>query len=106
MTITKLGMSEKKPIALFTGIEILPNIDQYHAIDFLKHYYAVDSLGDTIYIKIKGNNKTTIAITFEFGKISLVRKIKDELGNNLDEVIFKEDNFCDESDYDEEDYDD
>lgn len=101
MTISKLGMSEEiKPIKLFGEIEILPNVDQYHAVDFLKHYYAVDSLGDTIYIKVKGNDKTTIAITFEFNEISLVRKIKDESGNNLDEIIFKKD----DEDLDEEDY--
>ena len=78
----------QKPISLFDGVEILPNISQRIAIQYLQRYCTVDILGDTIYPKKPGNNSTTYAITFECDEIILVKKIKESAGNNTDEILF------------------
>jgi len=79
-----------KPIKLFAGIEILPNLSKNESIEYLKKYFSVEDL-DTIYIKKIGNDKTTFAIDFECDEISSVRKVQDESGNNLNEIIFQKD---------------
>jgi len=84
-------LSQQSPIDLLSDIQILPNIDQRHAIEYLKRYYTIDELGDTIYIKKRGNNQSTIAITFEINEISLVKKVKDDQGANINEIIFERD---------------
>jgi len=84
-----------KPIKLFVGIEILPNLSKNESIEYLKGYFSVEDL-DTIYITKIGNDKTTFAIDFECDEISAVRKVQDESGNNLNEIIFQKDDCCDE----------
>ena len=78
----------KESIELFLGVEILPNIDKQHAIEYLKRYCTIDDLDDSIYVKKLGNDGTTFAIDFECDEISLVRKIKDENGCNVEDIIF------------------
>lgn len=75
-------------IILFPGIEILLNLDKIHTIEYLKRYCTIDDLGDSLYIKKLGHDKTTFAIDYTSDKITLVRKIKDKKGHNLDEIIF------------------
>ena len=81
----------QESIILFSGVEILPKLSKIHAIEYLKRYCTIDDLGDSIYVKKLGNDNTTFAIDFEFDEISLVRKVKDEQGNNLEEIIFEDD---------------
>ena len=90
----------KEPIILFSGIEILPNIDKQHAIEYLKRYCTIDDLDDSIYVKNLGNDGTTFAIDFECDEINQIRKIKDENGCNIEDIIFDGENVdCeDESD--------
>ncbi len=98
-------MSQQDPIILFLGVEILPNLTMEYAKKYLNRYCAIDTLGDTLYVKKIGNNQTTYAIEFDFDEISKVRKIKDEMGHNLDETVFEND--CDLETNDEDiDYDD
>lgn len=75
-------------IILFPGIEILSNLDKTHTIKYLKRCCTIDDLGDSIYVKKLGNDKTTFAIDYTSDEITLVRKIKDKQGYNLDEIIF------------------
>ncbi len=78
----------QKPIILFPGVEILPTLSKQHTIQYLKRYCTIDDLDDTIYVKKLGHDGTTFAIDFECDEISVVRKIKDEKGNNIEESIF------------------
>jgi|APSaa5957512535_1039671.scaffolds.fasta_scaffold05881_8 hypothetical protein len=87
-------------IPLFPVVELLPNLDKIHAIKYLKRYCTIDDLGDSIYVKKLGNDKTTFAIDFESKEITLVRKIKDEKGCNLNEIIFENCDECYPSDVD------
>ena len=80
----------QEPIILFSGVEILPNIDKAHTIDYLKRYCTIDDLGDSIYIKKLGNDGTTFAIDFESGHIIKVRKIRDKKGNKIEKIMFEE----------------
>ncbi len=96
-------MSQQKPIILFPGVEILPNLTMERVKEHLKKYCAIDTLGNTIYIKKMGNDKTTFAIEFESDEIYKVRKINDGDGNRLKQVIFEMDG-CEVSDYNDSDY--
>ena len=78
----------QKPIILFPGVEMLPTLSKQHTIDYLKRYCTIDDLDDTIYVKKLGNDGTTFAIDFESDTISIVRKIKDKQGCNIEDVIF------------------
>ena len=82
----------KEPIELFLGVEILPNIDKQHAIEYLKRYCTIDDLDDSIYVKKLGNDGTTFAIDFEYDEINQIRKIKDENGCNIEDIIFDGEN--------------
>ena len=88
----------QESIILFSGVEILPKLSKIHAIEYLKRYCTIDDLGDSINVKKIGNDQTTFAIDFELDQITRVRKIKDEQGNNLDEIIFKD---CNDEDCDD-----
>jgi len=101
-------MPQQEPIVLFLGVEILPNFTMQHTTDYLKRYCAIYILGDTLYVKRLGNDKTTYAIDFDYSdKISYVRKIKDEHGNNLDnESVFENNNYGLDANDDDLDYDD
>jgi len=98
-------MSQKVPIILFPGVKILPKLTMQQTKEYLDGYCTVDDLGNTLYAKKIGNDKTTYAIEFDFGEISKVRKIKDENGNNLDDVLIFENNCFDDLDYDDDDLD-
>lgn len=76
-------------IVLFPNVEIMGNLSKEQSIKYLKRYCTVDDLGDTIYVKKLGCNKTTFAIDYTFDKISAIRKIKDIQGNNTDEILFE-----------------
>ena len=88
-------MSDKtqEPIILFPGVEVLPNLTKQHSIDYLQRHCTLDDLDDTIYVKKLGNDGTTFAIDFECNEIVTVRKIKDEQGNNVEEIIFEDDGY-------------
>lgn len=86
-------------IILFSGVEILPNIDKQHAIEYLKRYCTIDDLGDSIRIQKLGNDKTTFVIDFELDQITLVKKIKDENGCNIEDILFER--ILDDEDYDD-----
>lgn len=98
--------NQQEAIILFVGVEILPNLTMAHAKEYLNRYCAIDTLGNTLYVKKIGNDQTTFKIEFNFNKILLVRKTHDEKGIRLDdEPIFERDYDVD-SDNDDIDYDD
>ena len=90
-----------KKVELFTGIHIAQNWSKTETMRHLKRFCAIDDLDDTIYIKKLGNDKATFSITFGLDGISTVKKIKDSLGNNIDETVFE----CAWDDDDEHDKD-
>ncbi len=80
---------------MFEGIEILPNLTKDDTIRHLKRYCTIDDLYDSIYVKKLGNDKTTFAIDFNSDETSMMRKIKDENGNNIEEMVFEaNDDYC------------
>ncbi len=84
-----------EPIVLFQGVEILPNLTKQHTIEYLKRYCTIDDLDDSIYVKKLGNGKTTYTIDFNFGEVCVIRKIKDENGNNIEKILFENnDGYC------------
>jgi len=97
-------------IVLFPNVVIAENLSKAETIECLKKHCTIDDLGDTIYVK-KLCNKITFAIDYTLDEISTVRKIKDEQGDNVNEIIFEiyesTDSIdesrcrCDESCYDE-----
>ena len=66
----------KEPIELFLGVEILPNIDKQHAIEYLKRYCTIDDLDDSIYVKKLGNDGTTFAMTLSMMRLIKLEKLK------------------------------
>jgi len=75
-------------IVLFSNVAIAENLSKVETIEYLKKHCTIDDLGDTIYIK-KLCNKTTFAIDYTFNEIYTVRKIKDENGDNVNEILFE-----------------
>ncbi len=80
-------------IVLFVNVSIAENLSKSETIEYLKKYCIIDDLGDTIYVK-KLCNKTTFVIDYTSDKIYTVKKIKDDKGDNLDEILFDNDGYC------------
>jgi len=96
------GAVMTQQIVLFPNISIAENLSKVETIEYLKKYCIIDNLGDTIYAKKPGNDKTTFAIDYTFNKISVVRKIKDSQGNIINVILFESPRCrCDEPCYDE-----
>lgn len=85
----KMKISEPIPIKLFPNVEIMPNYTIRQTKEYLKTYCAVDSLGDTLYVKRNGNNQTTYAVKFNRDAIILVRRIIDAKGLRANKIIFE-----------------
>ncbi|MCJ8306526.1 MAG: hypothetical protein HRU07_05690 [Nitrosopumilus sp.] len=101
-------IQQQDPIILFPGVEILPTLTMQYTKEYLNRYCTIDVLGDTLYVKKLGNDKTTYAIDFVSGEISKIRKIKDETGHNLDDgpIFENDDNDSESADDDDIDYND
>ena len=81
-------MNQEKIVLFNETLTIDVELSQKEIIEYLKKYCTMDTLGDTIYVKKLGNDKTTYAIEFRFEKISMIKKIKDSEGNNDDSILF------------------